>query len=417
MEELTATAGAVRAGLDRRALATLASGHLLADATQGVVPALLPFLISERGLSYAAASALVLASTVSSSVIQPLFGYYSDRRPRPWLMPAGVALGGAGVALAGLTPSYPLLVLAILASGVGVAAFHPEGARLVRHVSGDRRATAMSVFSVGGTAGFALGPALVTALVLAFGLNGTVFLLVPAGAVALLLVRELPRLARARTADETAGAERGAPAPDAWGPFLTLAGIATLRSFTFYGLLTFVPLYFVASLGTSDAEGSSALTVLLGGGIAGTLIGGRLADRVGRKPILIGSMGLLPPLIFILLQVQRGPVLVLLLALVGAMVVASYTVTVVMGQEYLPNRVGVASGVTLGLAIGMGGVGASILGIVADRFSLDTVMAIVAVLPLAALALTLTLPKTGTRGFDAVPFPRTGERGSGRSLR
>ena len=128
-------------------------------------------------------------------------------------------------------------------------------------------------------------------------------------------------------------------------------------------------------------------------------------------------MGLLPPLIFILLQVQRGPLLVLLLVLVGAMVVASYTVTVVMGQEYLPNRVGVASGVTLGLAIGMGGVGASVLGIVADRFSLDTVMAIVAVLPLAALALTLTLPKTGTRRFDAVPVPRAAERRSGGTLR
>lgn len=396
MGELTRTASAVREGLDRRALTVLASGHLLADATQGVVPALLPFLIRERGLSYAAASALVLASTVSSSVIQPLFGYYSDRHPRPWLMPAGVALGGGGVALAGLTPSYPLLVLTILVSGVGVAAFHPEGARLVRHVSGNRRATAMSVFSVGGTAGFALGPALVTALVLAFGLHGTLFLVVPAGAVALLLISELPRLAHARTADETAGGDPRAPARDAWGPFVTLAGVATLRSFTFYGLLTFLPLYFVASLGTSDAEGSSALTVMLLGGIAGTLIGGRLADRVGRRPILIGSMALLPPLIALLLQVERDPVLVLLLVLVGAMVVASYTVTVVMGQEYLPNRVGVASGVTLGLAIGMGGVGASVLGIVADRFSLDTVMAIVAALPLAALALTLTLPKTGT---------------------
>jgi FSR family fosmidomycin resistance protein-like MFS transporter len=308
-------------------------------------------------------------------------------------------------------------VLAILVSGVGVAAFHPEGARLVRHVSGNRRATGMSVFSVGGTAGFALGPALVTALVLAFGLHGTLFLLVPAGGVALLLVRALPRLARARTADETASGDGPAHTSDAWGPFVTLAGVATLRSFTFYGLLTFVPLYFVASLGTSDAEGSGALTVLLLGGIAGTLIGGRLADRVGRRPILIGSMALLPPLIALLLQVERGPLLVLLLALVGAMVVASYTVTVVMGQEYLPNRVGVASGVTLGLAIGMGGVGASILGIVADHFSLDIVMAIVAALPLAALALTLTLPKTGSQGFDAVRFPRPGERRSGGSFR
>ena len=403
MGELSRTVGTVREGIDRRALAVLSSGHLLADATQGVVPALLPFLIRDRGLSYAAASALVLASTVSSSVIQPLFGHYSDRHPRPWLMPAGVALGGAGVALAGLTSSYPLLVLVILISGVGVAAFHPEGARLVRHVSGDRAATGMSVFSVGGTAGFALGPALVTALVLAFGLQGTVFLLVPAGAVALLLVRELPRLSRARAAGEAGGAKRTARGDDAWGPFVTLAGVATLRSFTYYGLLTFVPLYFVVSLGTSAAEGSSALTVMLLGGIAGTLLGGRLADRVGRRPILIGSMALLPPLVALLLQADRGPLLLGLLVLVGAMVVSSYTVTVVLGQEYLPNRLGVASGVTLGLAIGMGGVGASILGLLADRFSLDTVMAIIAVLPLAALALALTLPDPRARRPVASP--------------
>src|SRR5207248_2693672 len=130
------------------------------------------FLISKNNLSYAAASALVLAATVSSSVIQPLFGHVSDRLSLPWLMPLGPALGGLGVALAGFTSTYALTFAAIVLSGIGVAAFHPEGSRFANYVSGARRASGMSLFSVGGNVGFALGPVLVTPLMLAFGLHG-----------------------------------------------------------------------------------------------------------------------------------------------------------------------------------------------------------------------------------------------------
>jgi FSR family fosmidomycin resistance protein-like MFS transporter len=389
-------------GIDRRALGALAAGHLLADATQGVVPALLPFLVREQGLSFAAASALVLASTISSSVIQPVFGHLSDRRPLPWLMPAGVLLGGLGVALAGVAPSYGLLVLAVLMSGVGVAAFHPEGARFVSAASGERRATGMSVFSVGGTAGFALGPALATVLVVAFGLPGTLLLAVPAAVMAFALVLELPRLGRLRAGARAAAARTGSARDDV-PAFVRLAGVASLRSFVYYGLLTFVPLYFVGVLGTSEARGSSALTVMLVGGAVGTVAGGRLADRVGRWAVLAGSLALMPPLLLAFLAVEPGLGAFVLLALIGALVVASYSVTVVMGQELLPSRVGVASGVTLGLAIGMGGVGASLLGLTADGFGLETTMGVIALLPVAALALAFTLP--GRPGASRRPAP------------
>jgi FSR family fosmidomycin resistance protein-like MFS transporter len=396
------------AGFDRRALTALASGHLLADATQGVVPALLPFLVRDRGLSFAAASALVLASTISSSVVQPVFGHLSDRRPLPWLMPVGVLLGGIGVALTGLTPSYPTLVAAVLLSGLGVAAFHPEGARYVSAVSGDRRATGMSVFSLGGTAGFALGPALVTVLVVAFGLPGTIYLVLPAAAMALVLALEVPRLARLRTA-ATAARARGGPGVggrDDVPAFARLAGVAIVRSFVYYGLLTFVPLYFVGVVGTSEAEGASALTVMLAGAAVGTLAGGWLADRIGRWLVLAGSMVALPPTLLVLLTLDRGPLLLAVLALAGALGVGSYTVIVVMGQELMPNRLGVASGITLGLAIGMGGVGASALGVVADAYGLEATMAAIAALPLAALALTVTLPgRPGTAGRAAAAEP------------
>ena len=140
------SAVATRAGVDRRAMAALSAGHLCTDLAQGAVPALLPFLLIRDHLSYAAASALVLAATISSSVIQPLFGHLSDRLSLPWLMPLGPALGGLGIALVGVSSSYGLIFAAVLLSGVGVAAFHPEGSRFANYVSGARRASGMSLF-------------------------------------------------------------------------------------------------------------------------------------------------------------------------------------------------------------------------------------------------------------------------------
>jgi FSR family fosmidomycin resistance protein-like MFS transporter len=189
-------------------MTVLAVGHLCNDLYQGAVPALLPFLVAARGLSYTAAAGLVLAATVISSLVQPALGHYSDRRPLPWLLPAGVLVGALGLALAGLAPWYPLLCGGIILSGLGVAAFHPDAARLANHVSGQRRATGMSLFAVAGNAGFALGPLAVTPLVLRFGLPGVGFLLAPAALLALLLAAELPRLMSFRPALAAGGSGR-----------------------------------------------------------------------------------------------------------------------------------------------------------------------------------------------------------------
>ena len=377
-------------GVDRRAMATLSAGHLFTDVAQGSVPALLPFLISQDHLSYAAASALVLAATISSSVIQPLFGHLSDRRSLPWLMPLGPALGGLGIALAGLAPTYPLTFAAIVVSGIGVASFHPEGSRFANYVSGAKRASGMSLFSVGGNLGFALGPVLLTPLMLAFGLSGTVFVLIPTLLMAVVLVVELPHLRGFRT-DVVAGRVQSSDEPEQWGPFTVLAGVIALRSFVYFGLITFIPLYFVHVLGTGKALGNAALSAMLVGGAVGTLIGGPLADRFGRRAVLIGSMALLPPLIAAFLVSGPGLAVALVTA-AGAATIATFAVTIVMGQEYLPGRLGVSSGVTIGLSIGLGGVGAPLLGLLADADGLRSVFELIAVLPVAALALTLLLP-------------------------
>jgi MFS transporter, FSR family, fosmidomycin resistance protein len=381
------TAG--RGGVDRRAMGVLSAGHLFTDIGQGSIPALLPFLIAKDHLSYAGASALILAATISSSVIQPLFGHISDRRSLPWLMPLGPILGGIGVGLAGLAPSYGLTFAAVVLSGIGVAAFHPEGSRFANYVSGAKRSSGMSLFSVGGNVGFALGPALVTPLVLAFGLSGTLLIIIPTSLMGLVLVREMPRLKGFRVALNRSGTAQAGT--DAWRPFVLLAVVIALRSFVYFGFVTFIPLYFIHDLHTSRGTGGAALTVMLIGGAVGTLVGGRLADRFGRRSVLIGSMLVLPALIVGFL-VSPPALAMAFAALAGAATIATFAVTIVMGQEFLPGRIGVASGVTIGLSIGLGGVGAPLLGLLADAHGLRSVFELMAVFPAAALLLSLTLP-------------------------
>src|SRR5437870_13289764 len=178
----------MRAEIDRRGMAALSAGHLAVDFAAGALPALLPFFKDRFGLSYTLAAVLILASSISSSVIQPLFGFWSDRRGALWLLPAGVALAGIGIALAADAPSYWLVCVLVVVSGIGIAAYHPEGSKLAAYASGRKRASGMSLFSVGGNLGFALGPTVTTPLVLAFGLTGGLLLAVPCLLVAAMLV-------------------------------------------------------------------------------------------------------------------------------------------------------------------------------------------------------------------------------------
>jgi FSR family fosmidomycin resistance protein-like MFS transporter len=373
-------------------MAVLSAGHLFTDLNQGAVAALLPFLVSERGLTLAAAGALVLAATVSSSVVQPLFGIFSDKRPLPVLMPLGVLLGGTGMALVGVAPSYPLIFLCVVLSGIGVAAFHPEAARFANYVSGSRRARGMSFFSVGGNAGVALGPVLATPLVVLLGIPGALLLALPATIMAPVLFHEIPRMLGFKPETVEKGGGETVEAPEHWEPFARMIGVVVVRSFVYFGLVAFVASYYERVLEVSPAFGNAALAVMLFGGAAGTLIMGPLADRFGRRTIVSASMLLLPPLIFCF--TLSGPLPgMALLALVGAATVGTFGVTVVMGQEYLPGRIGLAAGITMGLSIGLGGVGAPLLGVLADRAGLSVTMLVIAALPVIGLLLALTLPR------------------------
>ncbi len=386
-------------------MAALSSGHLATDLAQGSLPALLPFLKTEFDLTYTMASALVLAATISSSLIQPLFGLWSDVRGALWLLPAGVGLAGVGMALAAAAPSYPLTFLAVLAAGIGVAAYHPEGSKFASYASGSRRASGMSFFSVGGNIGFALGPVYASALILTLGLKGGLLIAVPGLAVATGLVLVLRYLA-SFAPDESPREQRAAAAKTETRGLVLLLVVVGLRSVAHMGLFTFIPLWEIHN-GHGEAYGTFVLALFLFAGAVGTLLGGPLADRFGRRPVLRGSFIAATPLILVYVLVG-GPIGVAAVTLSGACVIGTFGVSLVMSQEYMPGRVGMASGLSIGLAIGLGGVAALVLGALADTFDLETAVLATAIGPTLALGVSFLLPPApGRRMVGPEPAPAT----------
>jgi len=369
-------------------------GHMVTDINQGALAALLPFLIAEQSLSYTAAASLVFVANASSSLVQPLFGHFADKLSKPILMPAGMLLAGAGLAMTGFTDKYWLLAVFVTLSGIGIAAFHPEGARTINRISGDNKATAMSIFSVGGNLGFAVGPAILTTSLLTFDMKGTMVLIVPVTIVAILIYLRQPALQQVQIAASSKAADTSAQPPkvDQWGLFARLAGAVTCRAIIFYGLNTFIPLYWIYVLNQSKAAGATALTVMFSAGLASTLIGGRLADRFGSRTVMLIGYGSLIVSLPLFLLSQNIIVLTALLVPIAFGVFAPFSPMIVLGQKYLPNRVGLASGVTLGLAISIGGVAAPLLGYVSDLHGIYWALAMLLPIPVMATLLSYSLP-------------------------
>ncbi|WP_406049645.1 MFS transporter [Kribbella sp. NBC_00889] len=359
-----------------RPIGLMAIGHACVDVYQGAVPALVPFLVAERGLGYVAVSGITLAATLLSSVVQPVFGVLTDRRPLAWLIPVAMTTAGLGIALVGVGDTYLLSWLAAALSGLGVAAYHPEAARMARAVSGGSH-VGMSWFSVGGNVGFALAPVLVTPVMAAGGLSLTPLLVVPA-----LVGAVITRLA-VRSARLVAGGNRmQRPRSDDWPSFLRLSAIMVCRSIVFVGLGTFIALYAGQRVGGGTTTGGVALFVLFAAGALGTLLGGRFATRYGRVRTMRTSYAVAVPAIAALVFVP-GPAFFGILALTAIAMSIPFSLHVTLGQDFLPGRVGTAGGMTLGLAVSIGGVATPVLGTIAEHTSLR-----VALSPLIALVLT-----------------------------
>jgi FSR family fosmidomycin resistance protein-like MFS transporter len=406
-----------QASVDYTAIALLSAAHLSDDINQGVVPAMLPFFIAAGHLTYAAAAGLVLAQTLSASVVQPLFGMMADRRPSPWLIPVGLSLAGIGVALTGLAPSYWLIFAAIALSGLGISAFHPEAARRVRFLSGARQATTMSLFTVGGMVGFALGPILITPTLIAFGTGGAIVLAAPVLIMASVITWQLPRITAMHEMHLRESAKRIlVEARERWGDFSRLTAVVITRSIVFFGFNTFVPLYWTGVLHGSRSGAGIALTTFLVAVAVGTLIGGRLADVYGRRIVIVVSLAAVIPLLLLFVGARTVVHGAMLLVPLGLTLAASNSVVVVMAQEYLPNRVGLAAGVTLGLSMTIGGLLMPPLGAIADHYGLSTMLLLLSVMPALGFCLSLGLHETASGISESVSAAGPSPLGAARQI-
>jgi MFS transporter, FSR family, fosmidomycin resistance protein len=366
-----------------------ATAHAAVDFFQGAVPAALPYFVLDRHYSYLAASGLSLAATLGAAIPQPLFGLAVDRRDWAWCVPGGIALAAAGAGLACALPSYPATFALLLLSGIGVAMFHPAAGRLARGAAGNS-ASAMSVFATGGNVGFVLAPALITPALASLGLSA-MLVFVPPAWIAAILIR------RSHVASSAGKATRAFihHGHDQWRPFMCLAAVEVSRSVMFFAAAAFIELHWIRDLHAGKDLAGAALVCMLGGGVIGTLIGGRFADRFGMvRTIQAGALACLVTLVALRLCAQ--PVIGLLFAtLAGLALRLPFSVLVKLGQDYLPNRPGTASGVTLGLAVSAGGLTAPAFGTLADAHGPAAVFTVLCLIPIITLALGALLTEPG----------------------
>ena len=353
-----------------------ATGHFSVDWAQGAIPALLPYFISSCNLSYQDAATLIFANMLLSSVSQPIFGYYSDKVSKPWFAPLGPVLCGLCLTLLAFTQNYWFIFFCSMFSGFGSSIYHPEAARMVNNIAGDRKGQALGTFSVGGNAGFAIGPMVAGACAYAFDIHGLVIFGIVNAIIAFILYHQMPHILAlvndANLAEKQA--HPGEVLTNDWSAFGRLSVVIFVRSVGFTVCNTFIPLYWIHVLHTSPSTGSLALSILFSMGVVITCLAGALADRFGFPRVLRRSMLIMIPSMFFLVNSTNLIAATLLLIPVAFSLFAAYSPIVVLGQTYLGKNVGFASGVTLGLTTTIGGLISPIVGWGADQWGIPTAL-------------------------------------------
>jgi FSR family fosmidomycin resistance protein-like MFS transporter len=376
--------------LNKKALALLSAAHLVTDINQGALPALLPLFKEALSLSYTTSGVILLSSNLTSSIIQPAFGHLSDKRPIGWFLPLAPLVACLGLSLAGVVSNYSLLLICVIVSGIGIASFHPEGFKTAYYFTGDKKATGMSIFAVGGNLGIAIGPILGLTLATSLGLQGTLSMILPGILIAILLLFNMPMFTTpVESAHREAKKEAKAPlSKDQIISFSLLVSIATIRAWIQFGLATYIPFYYINYLKGNPLYAGKLVSTFLMSGVLGTLIGAPLADRWGHKKLLLTSLILSFPLL-LLFYYSSGLMAFIFLGFAGMVLISTFALTTVMGQALLPHHLGIASGMMVGFTISAGGIGVTLLGTIADNWGVPVAIKAIFALPLIAFFLSL----------------------------
>jgi FSR family fosmidomycin resistance protein-like MFS transporter len=383
--------------MNLKILAILAAGHFVTDINTGALPAFLPFLKEFLGLTYAMTASILLAFNITSSVIQPVFGFFSDRRSLKWLLPGGPLIASLGLALIGFSPSYYWVLLFASLSGLGQASYHPEGFKTVNLLSGEKKATAISLFHLGGNLGFAMGPILATTFFALSGLPGSVWFVVPGifMAVAFLVIPHWKNPGGA-SPSRTKGPLQPSSSTNNFHGMILLIVTVVLRSATRLSLLAFVPFYFIKVLEYDPLVSGKYLSAFLLAGTVGITLGGILGDRFGYKRTVLTGF-LLTPIFLFLFFYTSGTLSLIFFAFAGLFIISSNSVTMAMGQAFMPRNVAMASGLILGLAMGIGGIATTVFGWLADHFGIPFTLQATFFLPFFAAAVFYFTPDPSSK--------------------
>jgi len=375
-----------------KVLLLLSTGHCVVDIYQGALPVVLPFLKNKLDLTYTMAGVVMIMANMTSSILQPLFGFFSDKKEKAFLLPLGAFCAGTGFAFLSVPSSYVLVLLLVTISGLGIAAYHPEGYKTAAFYTGPRAATGMSIFSVGGNAGMALGPIISLPVISYLGFDALPVVIIPSLLFTAAIIYWRKEVALPEHTEQTRREGDGRPSRAARLSLVNIVSVVIMRSWTQFGLLSYIPFYYINYLKGDPVYAGKLVSVFLLGGAAGTLAGGPLADRWGHKFYICLTMVLAAltfPLIFVL---EQHPLLLsATLFWLGAILVSTFSVTVVMSQKILPRNLGIASGLTTGFAIGAGGIGVTLLGVVADRFGVPFALKSIFIFPALGFILALML--------------------------
>jgi FSR family fosmidomycin resistance protein-like MFS transporter len=355
-----------------------------------VLPAILPLLILNNGYSYLAAGLLVTAYNVTSSFTQPVVGWLSDTKGFSVSISISLLVSAVFVALMGVAQDYYIIMLFAIIAALGHACFHPTALSLVSRLCiPENRGKITSFFVVGGNFGYAIGPVLAGVLVFWLGLPGLLFLIFPA----LFMVFALKYLLPGGIAGAVLFHARPEPKKEerqSRKPFAILMIASILRAWAVFAAITFLPMYLVTQ-GYDLMTASIIMTLMLLSGVAGQVMGGYISDRIGRKEfMIIGFAGAIP--LFYLFFMSSGTIAIIAVLLFGFFLWSTFAVAVAMSHELLPQNVGLASGMMLGLAIGFGGLGVAVNGMIADHYSLAAALGTIPIPIIAAMLLMFVLP-------------------------